>query len=52
MHSEIILQVGLVMIVVLVWITFAALFGHRLSEAENENRELRRKMKALLQEVS
>ncbi len=50
MHSEIILQIGLVMIVVLAWITFASLFGHRLSKAENENRELRGKIKALLEE--
>lgn len=50
MYSGIILQVGLVMVVVLVWIMFATLFGHRLSKAENENRELRRKMKAHLEE--
>jgi hypothetical protein len=38
------------MTVILAWITFASLLGHCLSKAENEHRELRGKIKALLDE--
>ena len=50
MYFGIVQQIGLVMISTLAFITFVSVFGHRRSKTENENRELRRQIKALLEE--